>query len=374
MTLDISLQHAFGQFELDARFEAPNGVTALFGRSGAGKTTIVNAVAGLLQPRAGHIRINGETLVDTSRGVDVPVHKRRIGYVFQDARLFPHLTVQQNLRFGGWFSSSRVSPGAFGDVVDLLGISGLMDRRPGHLSGGEKQRVAIGRALLSQPKLLLMDEPLAALDEARKAEILPYIERLRDELAIPILYVSHSVGEVARIATTIVALSEGRVHRCGPAGALLADPASFPILGRQEAGSILTARVVAHDPDDGLTELAFGGTRLFAPLVDAPPGTTLRIRVRARDIILALRPPEDTSALNILPITVRAVGARDGPIVDVAVRCGDADLLARITKRSLNRLGLREGAAGYAILKSVAVSRRDIGIFEVRDDSSRSQA
>jgi len=211
-----------------------------------------------------------------------------------------------------------------------------------------------------------MDEPLASLDEARKAEILPYLERLRDGFNIPILYVSHAVSEVARLATTLVVLSEGRVVRCGPAAEILADPNAFPLLGRQEAGSILTASVVSHDAHDGLTELSFSGGLIIAPLVRAAPGTKLRVRVRARDIILALRPPEDTSALNILPVTVRAISAGDGAIVDIALTCGDASLLARITRRSLDNLGLREGTSCFAVLKSVAVARRDIGIFESR--------
>lgn len=368
MSVQVSLTHQFSGFRIDAQFEAPQGVTALFGRSGAGKTTIVNAVAGLFRPDTAFIRVNGDVLFDTAGAVDVPTHKRRIGYVFQDARLFPHLTVKQNLLFGGWFNRDRsgTGSGTLEHTVDLLGIEHLLDRRPGTLSGGEKQRVAVGRALLSHPRMLLMDEPLASLDEARKAEILPYIERLRDELDFPIIYVSHAVSEIARLATTIVALSEGRVVRCGPAAEVLADPDAFPLMGRQEAGSILTATVSSHDHRDGLTELHFSGGRIVAPLVDANPGTELRVRIRARDIILALSPPADTSALNILPVTVQAVGAQDGAIVDVAIRCGEATLLARITRRSLDKLGIREGLSCFAVLKSVAVAKRDIGIFEAR--------
>ena len=372
MSLEIAIAHKFPSFRIDAQFEAPLGVTALFGRSGAGKTTIVNAVSGLFRPDTALIRVNGHTLVDTANRIDVPTHKRRIGYVFQDARLFPHLTVLQNLRFGGWFNpgakatQQELGTGKLEHIVDLLGIEHLLARRPGMLSGGEKQRVAIGRALLSHPRILLMDEPLASLDEARKAEILPYIERMRDELDIPILYVSHAVPEIARLATTIVALSEGRVMRCGAAEEILADPDAFPLMGRQEAGSILTVTVVAHDLADGLTELAFTGGSIIASLVDAAPGAELRIRIRARDIILALRQPEETSALNILPVTVKAIGARDGPIVDVAVYCGEANFLARITRRSLDKLGIHEGMSCFAVLKSVAVSKRDIGVFKPR--------
>lgn len=368
MTLEISLAHRFADFSIDVSFQAPIGVTALFGRSGSGKTTVVNAVAGLLRPEHGRIQVNGHKLLDTQAGINVPVHNRRVGYVFQDARLFPHLTVHKNLLFGARFTPSGTGQIGFDGVVDLLGIARLLERRPGTLSGGEKQRVAIGRALLSNPRILLMDEPLAALDEARKAEILPYLERLREELDIPILYVSHAMPEVARLATTLVALSEGRVVRHGPVADVLADPNTFPVLGRQEAGAFVIATVEHHDLRDGLTELRFGGGRIVAPHFQAEPGTKLRVRIRARDVILALKPPEETSALNILPATVRAIGAQDGAIVDVSVRCGDTDLLARITRRSLARLGLGEGTPCFAILKSVAVARRDIGVFEERRD------
>lgn len=367
MSLDVAIRHRFPTFDIDVAFEAPTGVTALFGRSGAGKSTVVNAVAGLLQPLHGHIAINGTRLLDTDAQLCIPAHQRRVGYVFQDARLFPHLTVLGNLLFGRRFSDVPLATAELDRIVDLLGIGSLLSRRPGALSGGEKQRVAIGRALLSAPRLLLMDEPLASLDEARKTEILPYLERLRDELEIPILYVSHAVPEVARLATTIVALEEGRVARQGPAAAILADPEAFPLMGRQEAGSILVATVVAHDDADGLTELRFSGGPLITPRISAEPGTRLRVRIRARDIVLALRAPEGTSALNILPAIVQQIGRVDGPIVDVAIRCGDDDLLVRITRRSFERLGLESGTACFAMLKSIAVGRRDIGLFEARD-------
>jgi len=368
MTLDVAVTHRFSSFELDVAFTAERGVTALFGRSGAGKTSVINAVAGLLRPDRGRIDVSGTRLLDTATGVDLPAHRRRIGYVFQDARLFPHLTVRQNLLFGRWFSEAGNASSEFAQIVALLGIAALLDRRPGTLSGGEKQRVAIGRALLSAPRLLLMDEPLAALDEPRKAEILPYLERLRDELQIPILYVSHSVPEVARLATTIVALAEGRVVRLGPAAEVLSDPDAFPHMGRQEAGAFLMARVVGHDPADGLTRLEFSGGALITPLVEAEPGTRVRVRVRARDVLLALKPPEETSALNILPAVVNRIGRQDGAIVDVAIRCGSDDLLVRITRRSLLNLRLEPGKPCFAVLKSIAVSRRDVGVFETRPD------
>lgn len=361
MSLEIRLRHSFGAFSLDLAFTAPAGVTALFGRSGAGKTTIVNAVAGLLRPQSGRVALDGTVLLDTEAGISVPVHRRRIGYVFQEGRLFPHLTVSQNLAFGRWFAprgSSRESPGR---VVEMLGMAHLLDRRPGSLSGGEKQRVAIGRALLSAPRMLLMDEPLASLDEERKAGILPYLQRLRREAGVPILYVSHSIAEVARLATTVVVLNEGRVDRFGPAAEVLSDPAAVPAIGIREAGAVLAARVVAHDPADGLTELAVSGGRLFLPGVAAEPGTTLRLRIQASDVIVATEPPAGISALNVLPVTVTAIHEGEGPGAAVGLACGDDRLLARLTRRSVRALRLAPGVACYAIVKSTAVARADIG-------------
>jgi molybdate transport system ATP-binding protein len=359
VSLEVALRHGFGPFRLDVAFAAPAGVTALFGRSGAGKTTVVNAVAGLIRPDEGRVALDGVPLVDTARGHWTPRHRRRVGYVFQEGRLFPHLSVRRNLAFGGWFAPRGVARPDFGHVVDLLGIGHLLDRRPDGLSGGEKQRVAIGRALLAAPRLLLMDEPLAALDAARKAEILPYLERLRDETALPILYVSHSIAEVARLATTVVVLSEGRVERVGTPAEVLSDMAGVAV-GRQEAGALLEARVLRHDPD-GLSELAAGGGRLILPGVEAAPGALVRVRIRASDVILAAEPPRGLSALNVLPAVVAAVGAGPGPAVEVTLVCGADRVLARLTRRSLAALDLRPGAACFAILKAVAVAPGDIG-------------
>jgi molybdate transport system ATP-binding protein len=287
--LEVALRHSFGGFALDAAFSAPSGVTVLFGRSGSGKTTIVNAVAGLLMPDAGRIVSGDWTLLDTERGIRLRPHRRRLGYIFQEGRLFPHLTVRQNLRYGAWFAPRDAPREDMGRVVDLLGIGHLLDRSPGALSGGEKSRVAIGRALLSAPRLILADEPLAALDEARKAEILPYFERLRDEVAVPILYVSHSASEVARLATTVVALDAGRVVAQGPAAEVLGDPAVLPA-GAREAGAVLTARVARHHAD-GLTELDAGGLPLFLPRVSQAPGA--QVHAVAKTVSVA---PSDIGA------------------------------------------------------------------------------
>jgi molybdate transport system ATP-binding protein len=357
--LEVRLSHAFGGFTLDAGFTAPQGITVLFGRSGSGKTTIVNAVAGLLRPQAGRIAIGETVLSDTGARLWLPPHKRRIGYIFQEGRLFPHLTVRQNLRYGAWFAPKVAPREDMGRVVEMLGIGPLLERRPGALSGGEKQRVAIGRALLSAPRLILADEPLAALDEARKQDILPYFERLRDEVDVPILYVSHSASEVARLATTVVALEGGRVIAQGPAAEVLGDPGVLPT-GAREAGAFLTARIARHH-DDGLTELSAGGVALFLPRLAQAPGTALRIRIAAHDVILSRGAPVGLSALNILPGTIAEIRAGEGPGALVALDTSAGRVLARITRRSVAALALEPGASIHAVLKTVAVAPGDVG-------------
>jgi len=355
--ISVSVQHRFAGFDLDVAFEAPPGVTVLFGPSGSGKTTLVNTVAGLLRPDHGRIVAGDWVLLDTAARRCVPPHRRRLGYVFQEGRLFPHLTVRQNLLYGRWFAPRGAAAPGLPHVVDLLGLGGLMDRRPGALSGGEKQRVAIGRALLAAPKLILADEPLAALDEARKAEILPYFERLRDEVAVPILYVSHSSAEVARLATTVVALRAGRVTAVGPPGRVLGDVAAMGVRG---AASVLTARVVAHHAD-GLSELATAGGRLWLPLVADAPGSRLRVRIAAQDVILSRARPEGLSALNILAGTITDVRPGQGPGAMVVLAVGEDRLTARLTRRSAEAMGLATGQSCHAILKTVAVAPEDVG-------------
>ncbi len=355
----IRLRHGFPGFDLDVAIEAGPGVTALFGRSGSGKTTIVNAVAGLLRPQAGRVVADGVVLLDTERGLCLPVHRRRIGYVFQDARLFPHLTVRQNLLYGRWFTGKGGARDP-GRIVDLLGIGGLMDRRPGGLSGGERQRVALGRAILADPRLLLMDEPLAALDEARKAEILPYLERLRDDLRVPILYVSHSLAEVARLATTVVLLEGGRVTAAGPAQDILSDPTTATGLGLREAGALLTARLVAQEAD-GLSRLESGAGPVWLPRMEAELGSQVRLRILAQDVMLALLRPEGVSALNILPCVVQDIRLGEGPGALVRLTVGPETLLARVTRRSVAALGLAPGLPVFAVLKAVSVAQENVG-------------
>jgi molybdate transport system ATP-binding protein len=357
--LEVAITHDFGSFTLDAQFCAPPGVTVLFGRSGSGKTSLVHAVAGLLGPDQGRIAVEDWVLLDTRHSIALKPHRRRLGYIFQEGRLFPHLSVRQNLRYGAWFAPKDAPREDMGRIVDLLGLGALLDRQPGALSGGEKQRVAIGRALLSAPRLILADEPLAALDDARKAEILPYLERLRDEVKIPILYVSHSAAEVARLATTVIAIEAGRVIAQGPAAEVLGDPAVLP-LGAREAGALITARVVGHH-DDGLTELDATGIPLFLPKLVQAPGTVLRVRIAAHDVILSRNRPEGLSALNILPGVVRDLRTGAGPGAIVSVDTPAGRVLARITRRSAGALGLVPGVAVHAIVKSVSVAPGDVG-------------
>jgi molybdate transport system ATP-binding protein len=368
MTIAVDVEHRQGRFRLAARFEAGPGLTVLFGRSGAGKTTLVNVIGGLIRPDRGRVEIDGATLVDTERGVFVPAHRRRVGYIFQEGRLFPHLTVRQNLAYGRWFAPRQSRYARFDQAVELLGIGDLLDRRPHGLSGGEKQRVAIGRALLASPRILLMDEPLAALDAARKEEILPYIERLRDEMRLPIVYVSHSIPEVARLATTVVLLSDGEVAAVGPVGEVMTRADLFPLTGRYEAGAVIETAVAGHDRQFGLTSLSFDGGRLSVPLVDAPVGTPIRIRVRARDVMLAVHPPDGLSAQNVLPATVESVPAVDTPIVDVALDVGGHRLVARITRRSVATLDLRPGKPVFAVIKSIAFDGHTLARGREADD------
>ena len=359
--LEVDIAHRLAAFELDIHFRTGRGLTALFGRSGAGKTSVVNAIAGLIRPERGRIVVDGSVLIDTERGIRVPAHRRRVGYVFQEGRLFPHLTVRQNLLFGRWFARDSAPASCLDDVVDLLGIAPLLERRPGRLSGGEKQRVAIGRALLASPRLLLMDEPLAALDAGRKDEILPYLERLRDQASVPIVYVSHSVAEVTRLANTIVLISDGRVRAVGPVQEVMGRAELYPLAGRFEAGAILAVRVAAHDARWRLTELTGAFGKLMVPLLDAPIGTALRVRIRARDVILALTPPIGISALNVLAGRVEALVPIEEGALEVEVRLGGERLLARVTRRSGEALGLVPGRQVFAVIKTVAIDRRSLG-------------
>jgi molybdate transport system ATP-binding protein len=354
--LDVAIRKQLGAFRLEVSFRTnAHGLTALFGRSGAGKTSIIAAIAGLLRPDQGRIVVAGETLFDSARKIDLPAEQRRVGYVFQDARLFPHLSVRDNLLYG-W---KRAPPAdrriAYDRLVDLLGIEHLLARRPRALSGGEIQRVAIGRALLAQPRLLLMDEPLASLDAARKAEIFPYLERLRDRLGVLIVYVSHAIEEVIRLANTIVLVEDGRVVAQGSPEDLSQRLELRPLLGRFEAGAVIDGRVSAHDDERAITEVALHGQRLVLPRIDAAPRTRLRIRIRARDVILAIERPAGLSVQNILAGNVQEIADEPGAFAEVKIDIGGAAILARVTRDSVRRLRLASGTPVYALVKAVAI-------------------
>jgi molybdate transport system ATP-binding protein len=359
--IDVDVEQRLGTFELAVAFRAEAPVVGLFGRSGSGKTTLINALAGISSPRRGHIVVNGETLYDSARGIDVSPDKRRLGYVFQDDLLFPHLDVEANLLYGFRRAAAvdRVIEPA--RVIDLLGLKALLKRMPAALSGGEKQRVAIGRALLAQPRLLLMDEPLASLDVARQNEVLRYIEQLRDDLHIPIVYVSHSVAEITRLADTVVILADGKALAAGAVDEVMGRLDLRPHTGRHEAGAVIETTVATHDLAYGLTMLRFSGGELIVPNVEALAGERVRVRIRARDVSLALDPPTKVSMLNVLPCSLVAIAQEDGPIVDVQLRIGDATLIARITRRSRVELDLAEGQAVYALIKAVSIDRRSVG-------------
>jgi molybdate transport system ATP-binding protein len=359
--IDVDIEQRLGDFHLDVSFSAEAPIVGLFGRSGSGKTSIVNAIAGIARPERGSIRINDAVLFDADRRVDLPPESRRVGYVFQEGLLFPHLDVHANLTYG---QRLRDAGDRFIDearVVELLGLQGLLQRKPRSLSGGEKQRVAIGRALLAQPRILLLDEPLASLDSARKTEILDYIERLRDELAIPIVYVSHSVAEMTRLADTVVVLSEGKCIAIGAVDEVIGRLVHEPELEHDDAGSVLDTHVTAHDSAEGLTTLAFDGGDLLVPRLDAAIGDRGRATIRARDVSLALHRPADVSILNILAATVISTDEPSVAHVDVRLAVGGSTVIARITGRSSRQLGIRPGLELHAMIKAVSFDRRSVG-------------
>jgi molybdate transport system ATP-binding protein len=357
--LEFDVRCRVGGFALNAAFATGGGVTALFGRSGAGKSTVLNLIAGLARPQSGRISVEKRTLYDSAAGIELPPHARRIGYVFQEGRLLPHLTVRHNLTYGRFFANGRSAVLGFDQAIELIGH--LLERRPGALSGGEKQRVAIGRALLANPEVLLLDEPLASLDAPRKAEILYYVERLRDELRIPIVYVSHSLDEVVRLANSMVLMSDGRVLATGDVREMMSRVELRPYLGRHEGGAVIEARVAGQDLESGLARLEFGGGALEIPDVEALPGEQVRIRVRARDVSIALARPAGLSIRNVLAGTVVELAGDEGSSLDVRLDLQGTALLARITRKSASELGLRPGLPVFALIKAVSIDRRSVG-------------
>jgi molybdate transport system ATP-binding protein len=354
MSFSVELRHRFASVQMDIAFEVSSpGVTVLFGPSGSGKSTVINAAAGLLRPDTCRIAVDGRVFADTNSGIWLPPERRRAGLVFQDSRLFPHMSVATNLRFG----MRRVGAGAIGfdDIVDLLGIASLLDRRPHTLSGGERQRVGIGRALLAQPHLLLMDEPLASLDSARKAEILPYLIRLKTALSLPVVYVTHALDEIVRLADSLVLMKAGHVVAFGSVSDV-ASRADLPLAQRDDGGAVLLCRVDQHDPSRALTLLKGAGAVFWVPLLDLPPDTTCRIRIPAREVILASKPPEAISLHNIVTGTVsQIIDEADRRSVMVGVSLPHGALLARVTPDAIASLGLSTGSPVLALIKSTSI-------------------
>lgn len=355
--LRINVRKRLGAFPVDFDLDLPlHGLTAIFGASGAGKSTLVNLVAGLHRPDEGRIVVGADVFYDGTAGIDVPIERRALGVVFQDARLFPHLSVRANLLFGFKRAGARAVGTHIGldAVVQLLGLQAQLDAKPRTLSGGEKQRVALGRALLAHPRLLLMDEPLASLDGPRKAEILPYIERLRDEVRVPILYVSHSLDEVLRLATSLVLLDRGRVVAAGPLAEVLTRRDISSQFG-SEFGTMVFGTVRAHDDRYSLSTLDCGGFELHVPRVELPVGAPLRARIRARDVALALARPSDVSISNRIEGVIESVVPLAGAYAEVLVQVAATRIAARITRESAHRLALEPGLPVWCLIKSVAL-------------------
>jgi molybdate transport system ATP-binding protein len=343
-----------GDFRLDAAFTGADRVTALFGPSGAGKSTILRLISGLLRPDEGRIVLAGRIVFDSAGGIDIPARRRRVGLVFQDGLLFPHMSVRQNLLYSPWVRRLPRPP-TFDRTVEMLDIGRLLDRAPRHLSGGERQRVAIGRALLSQPKLLLMDEPLASLDGPRRAEFMPYLLRLRDRLKLPVLYVTHSTDEMIRLADHVVLLKSGSVAAAGPIDEIAAR-VDLPLAALDDAAGVLEGYLHSHDIERRLSAVASGGQIYMVPQQDLAERRNVRLRIPAREVILSLDAPREISVNNIIPATVLAVGtdeATHAALVEIDVAGGI--LLSRVTLDAAERLRLREGTRVLALIKSVSI-------------------
>jgi molybdate transport system ATP-binding protein len=355
----VDVQASRGNFSLKVQFESAAGLIGLFGRSGSGKTTIIHLIAGLLRPEAGRIEIDGQTLFDARSNIDVPVRRRRIGLVYQDSLLFPHLSVRQNLLFGHFFTPKAERRIPYKSVIETLDIGALLPRRPGTLSGGERQRVALGRALLASPRILLMDEPLASLDFDRKIEIMSLIERLRDQYRIPIIYVSHTIEEVSRLANHVVVLESGLVVAAGRPSEALAQVNRTWHEDRFGIVSVIDCHVAAFDSRFEITTLQHPAGAIILAGHIGPGGRPVRVLVRATDVALATTPPTDLSIRTILSGTVAAIQSDAGPsaIVEVALE-GGAQLTASVTRLAISELQLTPGASIYALVKAVAIDER----------------
>jgi len=351
MSAEVAIRHRQGTFLLDVTFTAGRGVTALFGPSGAGKSSIVHVLAGLTRPDRGRVVLENRTVLDTEKGIFVPPEKRRAGLVFQDARLFPHMNVETNLLFGWRRRGKRADLAEVARVIRILGLESLLNRAPKHLSGGEKSRVALGRALLATPDILLLDEPLANLDQARRAEILPWLERLRDIARVPIFYVSHSLDEVAQLADQVVLLDNGKITGFGSVFEVLAGQGA-----EKPLGAVLDATI--GDDEGGLTALFFDGGKILVAEA-GKKGKKVRIQIGADEILIARQAPQAISANNILPVVISDI-RMEGSRAEITMRCGGARLVARVTAASVRRLELAEGLEVFAVIKSVIVESPDV--------------
>lgn len=350
--LELAFTQQLGEHSLTLDLSLPaRGITAIFGVSGAGKTSLINAIAGLTQPQNGRIVLNNRVLSDTAQRLHLPPEKRRVGYVFQDARLFPHYRVRGNLLYG----IHKTQRNQFDALVALLGIEHLLDRFPASLSGGEKQRVAIGRALLTAPELLLMDEPLASLDLPRKRELLPYLQALARRLEIPLLYVSHSLDEVLQLADNVLVLENGAVKAFGPLEQVWSSSAMRPWLPRADQSSVLRVQVLEQHPHYPMTALSLGDQHIWVSRIDQPLRTPLRIQIRATDVSLSLQPPHNSSIRNVIPAQVEELLEIDDQ-VEVKLRIGQSELWARITPWARDELMIKPGLWLYAQIKGVSVS------------------
>jgi molybdate transport system ATP-binding protein len=360
--IEVDVRLKVGSFSLDVAFANGAGVTALFGQSGSGKSLTLGIIAGLSKPDEGYVRLDGEALVDVASNIFVPASRRRVGLVFQDANLFPHLSVKQNLLYGRWFAPRGERRVDFDAVVETLGIGELISRSPTGLSGGERQRVAIGRALLSCPRLLLLDEPLAALDMQRKLEILPLIERVRDEFDVPIVYVTHAVEEVARLASSVVVMDGGRVKFVGEPTDAFNRLANSPSMNRFDRSSVLTASVDDASATYGLMKLRHPSGTIWINGSAGQAGSLARVIVKATDVVLSLVPPQEISARSVLWGRVANIQF-EGPIATVEIELkDDGPLLATITRGALEDLSLKKGSHVYALFKTAALDERSIGV------------
>lgn len=355
--IEVDVTGRTGEFPMSVQFHAGQGITALFGPSGAGKSNVIRMIAGLDRPEKGRIAVDGRVLFDAMAGINLTPQSRKIGVVFQHPGLFNHMSVRSNLTYGNW-AGKRKSNISYDQIVSILGIGHLGDRRPHTLSGGEAQRVAIGRALMADPSILLLDEPFSALDVRRRDEVLPFLENLRDEVGIAMIYVSHSMAEVTRLASTLVVMANGSVVASGEISELLASKDIGALTGMRMTGSLLTGNVCGHDAEFGLNIVEVGKHRLVLAGNNHPVGTKLRLRISPRDVLVSVDCPTGLSARNVLPAIVDEIHETSSPIAELILNVGNQSIRASVTRAAVQELNLVPGAGCFAVLKAVALEGR----------------